>query len=242
MNRQTHTGTSTCVMIIKMRGLHPHSWRVKHFIRCVENYFHIEDFHKNEDLMLILIKLLLSTKHHRKLGVKEKVSHNEVSSFVRAAAHVCHPLPPSCWSSIKAWLRLWDDGWRQKHTLSVLHFMSLTHSPWWPSIGHRSHSDLSPITWRRLRLQEKEKLERGSKQRIKNVKEQRKTSCSRWHQMYLRGSSRGSSERAQHERLQTGSERQAGRMSARRGWANAQGRKRESPLPPLDSTWFMWQL
>lgn len=95
-------------------------------------------------------------------------------------------------------------------------------------------------------LQTKEEIRsmRGRGSKRGNPREERKTSCSRWHQMYLRGSSRGSAERMQsrYERLQTGSEHQAGRVSARRGWANARGRKGESPLPPLDSTWFMWQL
>lgn len=68
---------------------------------------------------------------------------------------------------------------------------------------------------------------REKKQGQGNRRAERKTSSSRWHQMYLRGSSRGSAERAlpQCERLQTGSERQGGEESGRGGWANAHGRQ-----------------
>lgn len=73
----------------------------------------------------------------------------------------------------------------------------------------------------------------------------RKTSCLHWHQTYLRGSSRGSVER---EAFPTWAPTDGtwasggGRPSATEEWANAPGRKWESPLHPQDSTWFMWQL
>lgn len=97
---------------------------------------------------------------------------------------------------------------------------------------------LKPVSNNATALQTEEEISmRGRGSRRGNQREKRKTSCSRWHQMYLRGSSRGSAERAasRYERLQTGSERRGGGESARGGWANARGRKERITS---SSTWF----
>lgn len=105
---------------------------------------------------------------------------------------------------------------------------------------------LKPASNNATALQTKEEIRSrsGRRSRTGNQREKRKTSCSRWHQMYLRGSSRGSAERAlpRYERLQTGSERQGGESLQGEDELMHRGGRREPPLPPLDSTWFMWQL
>lgn len=75
--------------------------------------------------------------------------------------------------------------------------------------------------------------------RTGNQRKKRKTSCSRWHQMHLRGLSRGSAERAS---PQTGSERQGGESLRGEDELIHKGGGRGSSLPPFDSTWFTWQL
>lgn len=206
---------------------------------------------KNVERILYFYVSLCPKNHLLGLKKPEKrwLTGAKCAAVVVQDKHVRHrqlsPVP-SCMFSITGWLWLWDDGWGQKQALSMLLLrpgMSRARSPAAINLVPRP---LKPESNNATALQTKEEIRsmggRGSGRG--NLREERKTSCSRWHQMYLRGSSRGSAERMQsrHERLQTGSEHKAGRVSARRGWANARGRKGESPLPPLDSTWFMWQL
>lgn len=105
---------------------------------------------------------------------------------------------------------------------------------------------LKPVSNNATALQTKEEIRSRSGRRsgTGNLREKRKTSCSRWHQMYLRGSSRGSAERVlpRYERLQTGSECQGRESLQGEDELMHRGGRREPPLPPLDSTWFMWQL
>lgn len=105
---------------------------------------------------------------------------------------------------------------------------------------------LKPASNNAAALQTKGRIRSRSGRRSKtgNQREKRKTSCPRWHQMCLRGSSRGSAERAspRYERLQTGSERRGGERLWGKDELMHRGGGRESPPPPRDSTWFMWQL
>lgn len=153
--------------------------------------------------------------------------------------HVCHPEhSPSCTFSITGWLELRDDGWGQGggsfHTQACV---SRTCSPAAINLVLRP---LKPASSNATALQTKGEIRSRSRRRSRtgNQREKRKTSCSRWHQMYLRGSSRGSPERAlpRYERLQTGSEWAPGRgLSAKGGWANAQGRQGRIAS---SSSWF----
>lgn len=73
-------------------------------------------------------------------NLRQYVDREKISDLARClngfpgTADVCHPecsLPPSCMFSITGWLRLWDDGWGHKHSLSELLLrvgMSWTHS------------------------------------------------------------------------------------------------------------------
>lgn len=184
------------------------------------------------------------------IKIQKKVAHSGRQNCFCCAAHTrlsSRTLSSSILYVLHHWVirarGWWMGAERSSSYASSQACMSRTRSPAAINLVPRP---LKPASNNSTALQTEEEIRsmkgRGSKRG--NQREKRKTSCSRWHQMYLRGSSRGSTERAlsRYERLQTGSERRVGRVSARKGWANARGRKGESPLPPLDSTWFMWQL
>ncbi len=159
--------------------------------------------------------------------------------------------PRSLSSSILFVLHHWvirAQGWwmgaeRSSFYASSQACMSRTHSRAAINLVPRP---LKPASNNATALQTKEEIRsmQGRRSKRGNQRERRKTSCSRWHQMYLRGSSRGSAERAssRYERLQTGSERRGGESLREEDELMHGGGREESPLPPLDSTWFMWQV
>lgn len=149
------------------------------------------------------------------------------------------PSSLSCAFSITGWLGLRDDGWGQRGALSVLLLRPTCprRAPLWPSIWSRRLSNPHPITWRRFRLKKKQEARKEKKQDRKSEQEMENKlfalTANAPQRVVKRkhGASTGPGASAYRRDVWA-----PGRgESARRGWANPQGRRQTNPS---SASWF----